>query len=214
MLALLETIALGFMVGLSGVTFPGPVLVYIVQQSVANGWKSGFLAILAHALVGVGMLVLIITTGITTLFGSPAFMVYIGLVGGVSLIVLGVVMSRNSLHYDQPELSGDRPLHDRHPFLGGIVVSVSNPQFFLWWAVIGLPSVMVAIDLSGTPGLYGWTMGILASIFIWYGGLSFLASHGKKHFPPRLVCIVSFVSGCFLIISGIYLFANYFLKPG
>jgi threonine/homoserine/homoserine lactone efflux protein len=214
MFALLETITLGFMVGLSGVTFPGPVLVYIVQQSLANGWKSGFLAIIAHALVGVGMLVLIITTGITTLVGSPAFTVYIGLVGGVSLIVLGVVMSWHSLHHGQPDLSGDRPQHDRHPFLGGIVVSVSNPQFFLWWAVIGLPGVMVAIDLSGTFGLYGWTIGILASIFIWYGGLSFLASHGKKHLPPRLVCIVSLLSGCFLIISGIYLFAHYFLKPG
>lgn len=214
MLAILETMTLGFMVGLSGVTFPGPVAVYIVQQSLANGWKNGFLAIIAHALVGAAMLILIITTGITMLVGSPAFTMYIGLVGGVSLVVLGVIMSLNSLHHDQPELSGDLPLHDRHPFLGGIVVSVSNPQFFLWWAVIGLPSVMVAHDLSGTFGLYGWTMGILASIFIWYGGLSFLASHGKKHLPPRTVCMVSLLSRCFLIISGIYLFANYFLKPG
>lgn len=122
--------------------------------------------------------------GVTTLVTSPAFTVYTGLVGGVSLIVLGVVLSWNSLHYDQPELSNDRPLHDRHPFLGGIVVSVSNPQFFLWWAVIGLPSVTVAIDLPGTPGLYGWTTGILASIFIWYGGCRFLPPMEKSIFPP------------------------------
>jgi threonine/homoserine/homoserine lactone efflux protein len=212
MLGLIETIALGFMVGLSGVTFPGPVLVYVMQQSLTNGLKSGFFAIIAHALVGVIMAILIMTTGITTLFGSPAFSVYIGLVGGLSLIALGVALSLHSPYDNQTIVSGGHLPQYSHPFLGGLIVSASNPQFFLWWAVIGLPSVMLAHDLSGTVGLYGWTMGILASIFLWYGGISFLASRGKKHLPSRVVLVVSLTSGCFLIISGMYLFAKYFVK--
>jgi threonine/homoserine/homoserine lactone efflux protein len=208
--ALAETFALGVMAGLSGVMFPGPVVVYVMQQSLARGFRAGFSAIVAHALVGLAVLILIITTGITALFGSPAFHAYVGLVGGASLIILGALLALHARDCDGAVRPGDGvPPHAGRPFIGSLLVSVSNPQFFLWWAVIGLPNVALAHDLSGMWGVCAWTAGILAAIFSWYGAIALLASRGKQHLPAGIVRAVSLLSGAFLVIFGVCLLALY-----
>lgn len=212
MLTMVEVITLGFMVGLSGVTFPGPVFVFIVQQSLNNGFKSGFLATIAHALVGLIILILIMLTGTTTLFHLPGFQLYTAFIGGISLIVLGILILRNSAVQNRDIKLSKGDVDYSHPFLGGLVVSVSNPQFYLWWAVIGLPSVSIADDLLGMVGIYGWTIGILLSLFLWYGGISFIASRGKRYVSYQVVLVISLICGSTLIISGLYVLAKYLLN--
>ena len=212
MLAMVEVVALGFMVGLSGVTFPGLVFIFVVQQSLTSGFRSGLLATTAHALVGLAILVLIILTSTTALFSLPGFQFYAGVIGGFSLIILGIMILRNFMARNlNMKLTGGDTGYGR-PFLGGIVVSVSNPQFFLWWAVIGLPSVSIAEDLLGMAGIYGWTAGILLSLFLWYGSVSFVTSRGKRYVSSRVILAISLICGTTLIISGLYLLAKYLLK--
>jgi threonine/homoserine/homoserine lactone efflux protein len=212
MLTMVEVIALGFMVGLSGVTFPGPVFIFIVQQSLANGFRSGLLAMLAHALVGLMILLLIMLTDTTTLFQLAGFQFYNGVIGGLSLMVLGILILRNFTVRNRDIKLNKGDAGYSRPFLGGLVVSVSNPQFFVWWAVIGLPSVSIADDLFGMTGIYGWTIGILLSLFLWYGGVSFIASRGSCHVSKRVILVISFICGTTLMISGFYLLAKYLLK--
>lgn len=173
MFDLLVEAGIGFMTGLSGVTFPGPVLIFVLQQSLARGFKSGLIATLAHAFVGGLIVVLVLVTGVAEIFKSPAFVLYMGLVGGLSLIILGIVILRNA----SSQVSHLKPNDDglsAGPFIGGIIVSISNPAFFLWWAVIGLPMLGQARDFAGNMGIYAWTVGILAALFLWYGGISFI----------------------------------------
>ena len=85
MFDLLVEAVIGFMTGLSGVTVPGPVLIFIVQQSIARGFKSGLIATIAHAFIGGLVVVLILLTGVAEIFKSHAFELYMGLVGGLSL---------------------------------------------------------------------------------------------------------------------------------
>jgi|GEM_PF-2356065 len=212
MLTMVEVITLGFMVGLSGVTFPGPVFIFVVQQSLSHGFKSGLLATTAHALVGVAIVILVTLTGITTIFSSPGFQLYIGFIGGFALLALGIVLLRNSVSQ-----KGDIQLRRgeggyRHPFIGGVIVSVSNPQFFLWWALIGFPSLGIAYDLLGLIGMYGWTTGILLSLFLWYGGISFITSRGNRYLSSQILLVVSLICGLFLTMSGVYVLAKYVLK--
>lgn len=212
MLTMVEVITLGFVVGLSGVTFPGPVFVFIVQQSLSNGFRSGFLATIAHALVGLIILILVILSGITTIFHSPGFQLYAGFIGGFSLITLGILILRNFAIQNRNIKLSRGDVGYSHPFLGGLIVSVSNPQFFLWWAVIGIPSISIADSLSGSVGIYYWTFGILLSLFLWYGGVSFIASMGKHYVSSHIVLIISLICGATLIISGLYILAKYLLK--
>jgi len=211
MFDLLVEAGIGFMTGLSGITVPGPVFIFIVPQSIARGFKSGFIATIAHAFVGGIIIVLILITGIAEIFKSPAFELYMGLVGGLSLIILGMIILRNpSRHVSHLKLNAGGVSMD--PFLGGIIVSSSNPAFFLWWAVIGLPMLGQARDFAGIIGIYAWTIGILAAVFLWYGGISFISAQGKERIPRNLFFSISLTCGLFLILMGILFIMRYYLN--
>jgi len=199
------------MTGLSGVTVPGPVFIFILQQSIARGFKSGFIATIAHAFIGGIIIVLILITGVAEIFKSPAFELYMGLVGGSSLIILGVIILRNSSRQvSSLKLNADGL--NVGPFIGGIIVSISNPAFFLWWAVIGLPMLGQARDFAGIMGIYAWTIGILAAVFLWYGGISFISAQGKERIPRNLFFSISLACGLFLILMGIFFIVKYYLN--
>jgi len=211
MFNLLIEAGIGFMTGLSGVTVPGPVFIFILQQSIARGFKSGFIATIAHAFIGGIIIVLILITGVAEIFKSPAFELYMGLVGGSSLIILGVIILRNSSRQvSSLKLNADGL--NVGPFIGGIIVSISNPAFFLWWAVIGLPMLGQARDFAGIMGIYAWTIGILAAVFLWYGGISFISAQGKERIPRNLFFSISLACGLFLILMGIFFIVKYYLN--
>jgi threonine/homoserine/homoserine lactone efflux protein len=209
MLILIEVTVLGFMMGLSGAIIPGPVVAFVTQQSLINGFRSAVIATIGHAMVGAATLVLVLATGITTVFGSSLFQLYAGLVGGLSLGVLGLGILRSSLKHPPP-VQLNAPHSSYHsPFIGGIIVTVANPSFFLWWAVIGLPTLGIASDLAGVPGIYCWTTGIIVSILLWYGGIAWIIARGRDHLPRRMHIAISVACAMFLILSGCYILAKY-----
>jgi len=211
MFDLLVEAGIGFMAGLSGITVPGPVFIFIVQQAVVRGFKSGFIATIAHAFIGLIIIVLILITGVAVIFKSPAFELYMGLVGGLSLLILGMIILRNpSRHVSNLKLNARGV--SMGPFIGGIIVSISNPAFFLWWAVIGLPMLGQARDFAGIMGIYAWTLGILVAVFLWYGGISFISAQGKERIPRNLFFSISLACGLFLILMGILFIVKYYLK--
>lgn len=203
-LMLLE-LGIGFMTGLSGTTVPGPVFIFVLQQSIARGFKNGLIATIAHAIVGLIILIMILITGVAVIFGSPMFQLYMGLVGGLSLIILGFIILAKPI--EEPTLEPEEDAG--HPFIGGIIVSISNPAFFLWWAVIGLPMLAQARDLAGMGGIYAWTLGIMMALFLWYGGTAYVASHGRERIPARLFFAVSLICGLFLISMGALFIGKY-----
>ena len=210
--AVLGAVTFGFMIGLSGIVPPGPVFVYLLQQSLQRGLKGGFYVILASAVVGITILLLIIQTSIGIIFSSPLFDLYIGFIGGISLLILGVLIFRSSFNSSLiQDLNGTTPSFS-HPFVGGLVVNALNPQVYLWWLVIGIPSLGFANDLSGVSGIYGWVVGVYLSLLTWYGGISYMVSRGRQYIPHKAIIVISLLSGIFLILSGIYLLARYTMK--
>ncbi len=211
MLKLVIEAGIGFMTGLSGITVPGPVFIFILQQSIARGFKSGVLATSAHALVGVLVIVLIVLTGVAELFQSPAFELYMGLVGGLSLLILGMIIVKNPSK-QVPRVNSNADGLSVGPFVGGLIVSVSNPAFFLWWAVIGLPMLGQARDFAGIAGIYAWTLGIVAAIFLWYGGIAFISAQGKARIPCNVFFAISVVCGLFLMFMGLVFILKYYVN--
>ncbi|MDD1678589.1 MAG: LysE family translocator [Methanomicrobiales archaeon] len=207
------TFALGFLVGLSAFTPPGPVVVYLIQQSLHRGFRAGLSVTLASALVGAGMLVLILETGIRMVFESPVFHLYIGLIGGISLITLGVLIGRDTLFSPLAYITNPPESSYSSSFVGGLAVNTGNPLVYIWWALIGIPSLGAAGELAGSSGLYSWSGGILGALFLWYGGISYLASQGVSHLPKKAIQVLSLLSGIFLVIFGLFLLVRYVLHP-
>lgn len=148
-------------VSISGVMMPGPVMALTVAKGHGNPW-AGALVGLGHGAVELP-LVLLIWLGLGRLLELPALRASVGLVGGTVMVLMGLDMIRK-----RADLSdGGRAL----PYgaaSGGIILSVANPYFFIWWAAVGTAMVVKASrwGLAGVAVFYvvhwlcdfGWSL--------------------------------------------------------
>ncbi len=189
---------LGFVVvvSLSGVMMPGPVL----AGTITKGYKDKFAGIwiaLAHGVVEFPLIALIYF-GLGSFFEDQGTMTVIGLVGGAMLLYMGHGMIRHRA--DDPEEEKYLPYH---PFWVGIITSLSNPYFFLWWATLGL----LLISTASTFG--PWAVAIFAVIhwscdLVWDAFVGYVTFRSRHFWRGRAQEIVLGLCGMVLFAFGIY----------
>ncbi|MDD1674068.1 MAG: LysE family translocator [Methanomicrobiales archaeon] len=204
----LTALGLGILSGISGVVSPGPVTFLVIQQSVQRGVRGGLLVTAAHTLVGFVLFLVIAFSGARIFFQTMAFQLYAGLIGGIALLVMGGLMIRapaaHKIAPDPVPLSGA----GHSPFVGGIIVSIANPQVFLWWGTVGTTLIGEAYALAGGVGLAAWSCGGIAMVFCWYGGISFLIARGAGRFSAGWVRHISRASGILFLAMGVWFIAG------
>jgi threonine/homoserine/homoserine lactone efflux protein len=180
---------------------PGPIFTATVAESVHRGFRAGPLMMIGHALLEL-VLVVAIVQGLARYLKSPPIMGTIALVGGGVLVWLGVSMVRKggglSLKQENMDLPAKRT---PHPVLLGVLTSLSNPYWTLWWATIGL-GYLVAAMKYGAPGLVVFFLGHISADFLWYSVVSFGVSRGKTLLRDRGYQIMIQVCGFFLLAFG------------
>ena len=107
-------------------------------------------------------------------------------------------------HPTQPHKKENPALNN--PVLGGILVSMSNPYWWLWWASIG-STFLVRYDISITnvPGMLAFFLGHEAGDLAWYLPVSLLTFLGRRHMSGKVYSVILGVCGVFLVIFGVYL---------
>jgi len=190
-----------FTLALSGALMPGPLLTVTIAESARIGFKAGPLLITGHALLEL-LLVIAIVHGLGPFLKSPPVMGVISLLGGGMLLWMGVDMARNSgglsLNRQATENKGKRA---PHPLLVGVLASLSNPYWTLWWATIGLGYLVTAMKY-GTKGVIVFFLGHIAADYAWYMLVSFGISRGKRLLKDRIYQIMIRICGIFLIGFG------------
>ncbi len=177
-----------FGVGLSGAMMPGPLIV------------------LGHALLELALLIALLA-GFSTILLMPRVGQTVAIVGGSFLLYLGFCMIKDilkgklTLPDDQPEQVSSTPL--MHPIVAGILISVSNPYWSIWWATIGLSYLTIAWK-SSTSGIVSFYSGhILADLF-WYSLIAFIISTGSRWLNPLVYRLILLLCSIFLLGLGIY----------
>lgn len=183
-------------ISLSGVLMPGPVFAAAVAKGTEHRHAGAWIA-LGHLIVEVPLIILL-AAGFSFVFTNIWVRIVIGLLGGGLLLIMGVQMFRMRL--DREVASRAFPMH---PIIAGIITTVSNPYFILWWATVGLLLIVTALT-------FGW-MGILAFIIVhescdlgWDWSVSYWVNRSKKFWTDRVHGIVFGFCGIILIIFGIY----------
>jgi len=216
---MLDILLFSFLVALTGALTPGPLLTFTIYKSLQKkrGYLAGFFIILGHALIEL-ILILVLLAGATILFQNLIFLTVIGIVGGSFLIIFGLLVIRNTVKTDlnvEFNLQNDSIKgYKGNSFLGGIIVSLSNPYWEFWWAVIGL-GFMVNYDISfsNPVGLMLFFIGHELGDIVWYIPVSTFAYLGGKKLNPKTYKYILIICASFMVIFGLYLIFNIILFP-
>lgn len=194
-------IATSFAAGLSGALVPGPMLTVTISDSVKKGFIAGPLVVLGHFIAEI-TLIFIIMAGFSWLIGSTTATMIIGTLGGIMLIYMGYNNSKSSNKLLNIQKDG---LSQRYgSVFGGIITSISNPYFFIWWATIGMAFMFKGLEIAGIIGLLGFLIGHWSADMSWYSSVSFLTSKGSEIMTDEHYDMIMKICGIFLIILGIY----------
>ncbi|MHA1821234.1 MAG: LysE family transporter [Promethearchaeota archaeon] len=124
-------------------------------------------------------------------------------------------MSSSSQLSEEPKKKAKKDqnkLLNMHPILGGIVISLSNPYWILWWATWGLNAmVLFSINSSNIPGLLIFFFGHEMGDIIWYVPIATLVGLSSKIMTKKVYTIILVACGIFMIIFGLYLAISPFL---
>jgi threonine/homoserine/homoserine lactone efflux protein len=199
---MLELLLLGvgsFVIALSGALMPGPLLTVAISESAKRGAKAGPLLIVGHGILE-GALVVLLLSGLSTLMMKTGFMLCSFLSGGVILLIMGVSMLRESATIDL-ESAAEGEGQGGSLVLLGIIGSLSNPYWIIWWATIGLGYLVASIKV-GLPGVVAFFAGHIAADFAWYSLVSAAIARGRALFSPRVYRRLILGCGIFLIAFG------------
>ena len=216
---MIEIFIISFLVALTGALSPGPLLTFTIYKSLKQ--KRGYLAsvyiLLGHATIEL-ILIIALLAGASFFFQNIIFLTLVGFIGGIFLVIFGIVAVRGVLKTD---FEADLTLFDNivkgykgNSYLGGILVSLSNPFWTFWWAVIGL-SLMVSfnITLLMPIEMLIFFLGHELGDIVWYLPISIFVYYGGKSLNPKIYKHVLIVCGIFMIVFGIYLAFSIVFNP-
>ena len=216
---MLRIFLFSFLVALTGALTPGPLLTFTIYKSLKQkkGYLTGIFILLGHATVEF-ILILVLLAGASVLFQNLIFLTLIGIIGGLFLIIFGFLVVRDTTKVD-PNV--DFNLKDNNlkgykgnSFIGGIIVSLSNPYWTFWWAVIGLGFLVNFNITFATPiALLLFFIGHELGDIVWYLPISTFVSLGGKTLNPKIYKYVLLACAGFMVVFGIYLILNVLISP-
>ncbi len=191
-----EALALGFLIGLTGALAPGPTLIATIDAALRGGWSAGPRVTLGHIAVETGMVVLIVA-GLAAVIGT-----YTGLVagiGGTALVVFGLLTVKESRFASIPTGSGNAA----QPFIAGVMTSVSNPYFWIWWLSVGSALLIGALS-DGWPVVGAFLAGHWMADLGWLTVVSVSIHQGRFFLGQRGYRLTLTICGIFLVVFGGY----------
>jgi threonine/homoserine/homoserine lactone efflux protein len=199
--------AFAFILGLSGALMPGPTTFATIDQATRRGVKAGPLVTLGHsipeALITIGLVF-----GLGQVLTLPGVTGTIGIVGSLVLIWLGYGMIRDAR-------SGRLSLEHQsstttaiNPFTAGIITTISNPYWFLWWGTVGAYYVLQTWK-QGVVLLAAFYLGHITADLIWMTVIALAAATGRRFLSNRFYNGLVMVLGLFLIgMAGYFLYSG------
>lgn len=117
-----------------------------------------------------------------------------------------------SLNLGEGALPLDRPIIE-NPVIGGMIISMSNPYWWVWWATIGFAfMVQFDVSLNQWSKLLAFFFGHEAGDLSWYALISVLSFFGVRHLSRKAYHRILIFCGIFMMGFGLYLAVMPFVK--
>jgi threonine/homoserine/homoserine lactone efflux protein len=218
-----------FLVALTGAMAPGPLLTYTIIKSVTapkRGYLMGLWVILGHAAIEM-VIIIFLLMGFSFVLKNTMIVRTIGMMGGIILIYFGGTIIRDAYLKKIPtdflksEEKTNAPaikIKNRgleNPMIGGILISLANPYWWVWWATIGFAFMLqFEISFAEWPKLLAFFLGHEAGDLAWYLLVSILSYFGLRRLNEKAYYGFLVICSVFMIVFGIYLGVAPFLLKG
>ena len=193
----------------SGAMMPGPMFVVVVTQSPRQGFRAGPLTVLGHGILELVLLVALVV-GLGGILQRSGVKTGLALVGGTMLIWTAAAMisyvARGKATVEwQSDGRGSGRLRT---VLAGVVSSISNPYWTLWWATIGM-SLITKAYAAGIAGLVAFYVGHIIGDLTWYSALSGLIAAGRRFITAKVYAGMLLTAAAFLLaLAGWFIFSG------
>jgi len=200
-----------FVVALSGALMPGPLLAVTVRDTTRRGFIAAPLLVIGHGLLEL-LLLAVLLLGLGEWVKGERTATFIALTGCAVLfwMATGMVREIRSLRFDTGEHQGSAvPVPGRgkesglwRPVVDGIVASVSNPYWSIWWATIGLGYLVLSRG-QGIVGIALFFAGHILADAVWYVFVGLTVSAGRGRFTDRVYRGIVGVCAAFLFFFAL-----------
>lgn len=194
----------GFAIGICASAPVGPIAILVIQKSLSNGHKAGFIT-------GLGACVVDTVFSIVAIFALAAAERLINehrelilLAGGIVVTILGWSMSTSDPFRKLKARESKRTAVSVTDFLQAIAMGLSNPGaifvIFALFAFFGI-GPLDSSDWRVAPIILSVSLG---SAFYWFI-VTWLLSHFRKRFRLRTILWINRITGAIIIIIGLVL---------
>ncbi len=181
-------------ISLTGVMAPGP----ITAATIGTGTKSphaGMWVAVGHGMVEFPLMI-VIYYGLGRYFRIDPVRAAIFTFGGLFLLLMGYDMLRSIR--STAEMNGK---NDARPLTAGIMLSLGNVYFLLWWVTVGGALLTKAVGF-GLVGVLVFAAVHWLCDLIWFYFLSAVSYRGGHAFGIIFQKVVFAVCGVFLLFFG------------
>ena len=191
-----------FSIGLSGAMSPGPLTVFVMGQSARHGIAAGPLASLGHSVLEIALIALL-WFGLARILQWEPVLAAIGVCGGAVMLWMGWQLV-NEVRRKRPSLSVPHVVRQRGgPLVGGAALSLANPFWSFWWATVGLSAMTTLALPHGALGLTAFTLGHIATDFLWLTLIAVIITTGKRFITDRMYHAALYLFGIVLALFGV-----------
>ena len=200
-----------FLVSLATVAVPGPITLIASRLALSHRLTAAVFFLLGVTLLDVALFVSL-AAGAAPVLRRIGALPWVEVVGGLALLWAGVAALREPP--PAAPAGGAAPGAAAAPesrsaiasLLLGVLTSLGNPHYWIWWVTAGLGFVEAA-KTHGRGGLLWMLAALVAGVVAWYVPLLWACHRGRTLLGPRGERVVTKVMGVALLALGVGLVA-------
>ncbi|CAG0962590.1 hypothetical protein ANRL3_00979 [Anaerolineae bacterium] len=194
-----------WLIGFSGVMMPGPLTTLVVTETARRGFIAGPLITIGHVLLELVMVVALFF-GLGDLLKQNQVAGAIGLLGGLFLLWMGFDIARSAWQGKVSLNMSPRahaPSPSANPIVAGVLMTISNPYWLLWWATVGA-AYLGSFLVFGIPGVIAFYVGHTLADWVWNLVVAFVVATGRRLMTDQIYRGILVVCGVFLVALSFY----------
>lgn len=184
----------------SGALAPGPLFFQTISQGTKMGARSGLIFSIAHTVVEFSLIMLLVL-GLLAVRNEIFIRNIVGILGGVVLIIFGLYQIIGSLK--KKEIHKEQLVPTHRLFFIGILFTMLNPYFIVWWLTVGSNLILLALEFAALTGVIFMFLCHVWMDYVWLITIAYFAKRGVNTVSSRWYRVLIGLFGIILIYFGI-----------